>query len=70
MIFHLSLSECVTIAASPLINAYAHTHTHTVCDDHYFKDDKLFYRFRKDDGTYQEPADAAILARGQRIYGR
>ena len=41
-----------------------------VCDDHVFKDDKLFYRFRKDDGTFEEPPDAAILAKGQRIYGR
>ena len=41
-----------------------------VCDDHFFKDDKLFYRFRKDDGTYTEPADAAILAKGQRLYSR
>lgn len=42
----------------------------TVCDDHVFKDDKLFYRFRKDDGTFEEPPDTAILAKGQRIYGR
>lgn len=41
-----------------------------VCDDHVFKDDKLFYRFRKDDGTFEEPPDTAILAKGQRIYGR
>jgi hypothetical protein len=43
---------------------------HHVCDDHVFKDDKLFYRFRKDDGTFEEPPNSAILARGQRIYGR
>ena len=42
----------------------------TVCDDHLFKDEKLFYRFRKDDGSYQEPTDAAILAKGQRLYSR
>ena len=41
-----------------------------VCDDHVFKDDKLFYRFRKDDGTFEEAPDTAILAKGQRIYGR
>ena len=41
-----------------------------VCDDHCFKDEKLFYRFRKDDGTYQEPANALVLAKGQRLYSR
>lgn len=50
---------------SPSLNIHL-----TVCDDHVFKDDKLFYRFRKDDGTFEEPPDAAILAKGQRIYGR
>lgn len=43
---------------------------HHVCDDHSFKNEKLFYRFRKDDGTYEEPPDTAILAKGQRIYSR
>ena len=43
---------------------------HTVCDDHLFKDEKLFFRFRKDDGTYEEPADSAIVAKGQRIYSK
>ena len=41
-----------------------------VCDDHFFKDERLFYRFRRDDGTYQEPANASILAKGQRLYSR
>ncbi len=41
-----------------------------VCDDHTYKDEKLFYRFRKDDGSYKEPADSAILAKGQRLYSR
>lgn len=41
-----------------------------VCDNHDFKDEKLFYRFRRDDGTYEEPPDAAIVAKGQRIYSR
>jgi hypothetical protein len=43
---------------------------HHVCDDHEFKDEKLFYRFRKDDNTYEEPPDALIVAKGQRIYSR
>lgn len=41
-----------------------------VCDDHLYKDEYLFYRFRKDDGTYKEPPDTAILAKGQRLYTR
>ena len=41
-----------------------------VCDDHDFSDEKLFYRFRRDDGTYEEPVDSAIVAKGQRLYGR
>jgi hypothetical protein len=28
---------------------------HHVADDHLFKDDGLFYRFRRDDNTYQGP---------------
>ncbi|XP_065843297.1 DEP domain-containing mTOR-interacting protein-like [Oscarella lobularis] len=43
---------------------------HHVCDDHDFKDDFLFYRFRKDDGTYPEESDAIAFARGQRLYSR
>lgn len=43
---------------------------HHVCDDHTYKDEFLFYRFRRDDGTYEEPADTAILAKGQRLYTR
>lgn len=41
-----------------------------VCDDHEFKDEKLFFRFRRDDNTYEEPPDAMIVAKGQRIYSR
>ena len=61
-------------------HTYTHTHTHThnltrtlnntVCDDHLFKDERLFFRFRKDDGTYEEPPDSAILAKGQRMYSK
>jgi hypothetical protein len=43
---------------------------HHVVDDHCFKDEKLFYRFRRDDGTYQGPPDPPIVAKGQRIYSR
>lgn len=41
----------------------------TVCDEHKeFKDMKLFYRFRKDDGTFPLDSEARVLMRGQRIY--
>lgn len=55
------------------INEYAYKlfiYFITVCDDHDFKDEKLFYRFRKDDGSYEEPPDTLLLAKGQRIYSR
>lgn len=42
---------------------------HHVCDEHKeFKDLKLFYRFRKDDGTFPLDHDAKVFMRGQRIY--
>ncbi|CAL8355912.1 unnamed protein product [Arctogadus glacialis] len=42
---------------------------HHVCDEHReFKDLKLFYRFRKDDGTFPLDHEAKVFMRGQRIY--
>uniref|UniRef100_G3NVL1 DEP domain containing MTOR-interacting protein n=1 Tax=Gasterosteus aculeatus TaxID=69293 RepID=G3NVL1_GASAC len=42
---------------------------HAVCDEHRdFKDLKLFYRFRKDDGTFPLDSEAKVFMRGQRIY--
>ena len=41
-----------------------------VCDDHGFKDEKLFFRFRRDDGTYAGPLDAPLVAKAQRLYSR
>ncbi|KTG38712.1 hypothetical protein cypCar_00009044 [Cyprinus carpio] len=41
----------------------------SVCDEHKeFKDMKLFYRFRKDDGTFPLDSEAKVFMRGQRIY--
>lgn len=41
----------------------------SVCDEHReFKDMKLFYRFRKDDGTFPLDSEAKVFMRGQRIY--
>lgn len=42
----------------------------TVCDDHSFKDERLFFRFRRDDGTYEAPPNTALLAKGEQIYSR
>ncbi|CAL8261307.1 unnamed protein product [Boreogadus saida] len=42
---------------------------HHVCDEpRKFKDLKLFYRFRKDDGTFPLDHEAKVFMRGQRIY--
>ncbi|XP_072855384.2 DEP domain-containing mTOR-interacting protein isoform X1 [Pogona vitticeps] len=42
---------------------------HHVCDEHKeFKDLKLFYRFRKDDGTFPLDNEVKAFLRGQRIY--
>ncbi|MEQ2308900.1 hypothetical protein AMECASPLE_033037, partial [Ameca splendens] len=39
------------------------------CDEHReFKDMKLLYRFRKDDGTFPLDSEAKVFMRGQRIY--
>ncbi|XP_017542473.1 DEP domain-containing mTOR-interacting protein [Pygocentrus nattereri] len=46
-----------------------HSIIHHVCDEHKeFKDMKLFYRFRKDDGTFPLDSEAKVFMRGQRIY--
>ncbi|KAM4579910.1 DEP domain-containing mTOR-interacting protein isoform 3-T3 [Odontesthes bonariensis] len=42
---------------------------HHVCDEHReFKNLKLLYRFRKDDGTFPLDSEAKVFMRGQRIY--
>lgn len=42
---------------------------HHVCDEHKeFKDAKIFYRFRKDDGTFPLDSEVKVFTRGQRIY--
>ncbi|XP_078697092.1 DEP domain-containing mTOR-interacting protein-like [Branchiostoma floridae x Branchiostoma belcheri] len=41
---------------------------HHVCDDHLYKDAMLFYRFRKDDGTFPMDKDSSILFRGKMMY--
>jgi hypothetical protein len=43
---------------------------HHVNDEHPFKDENLYYRFRKDDGTFRWHEDVALVLRGQRLYNR
>ncbi|XP_010209989.1 PREDICTED: DEP domain-containing mTOR-interacting protein-like [Tinamus guttatus] len=46
-----------------------HSIIHHVCDEHKeFKDAKLFYRFRKDDGTFPLDNEVKVFMRGQRLY--
>lgn len=40
-----------------------------VCDEHSdYKDAKLLYRFRKDDGTFPLNKDVKVFVRGQSLY--
>ncbi|XP_061486236.1 DEP domain-containing mTOR-interacting protein-like [Rhineura floridana] len=42
---------------------------HHVCDEHFdYKDAKLLYRFRKDDGTFPLNKDVKVFMRGQSLY--
>ncbi|XP_032232127.2 DEP domain-containing mTOR-interacting protein [Nematostella vectensis] len=43
---------------------------HHVCDDHMFKDEMLFYRFRRDDNTLPITHDVALVIRGYNISQR
>ncbi|XP_020338731.1 DEP domain-containing mTOR-interacting protein isoform X2 [Oncorhynchus kisutch] len=46
-----------------------HDIVHHVCDKHpIFKDAKLLYRFRKDDGTFPFNTEVKVFIRGQRLY--
>ncbi|XP_048353875.1 DEP domain-containing mTOR-interacting protein-like [Sphaerodactylus townsendi] len=41
----------------------------SVCDEHFdYKDTKLLYRFRKDDGTFPLNKDVKVFLRGQGLY--
>lgn len=41
----------------------------SVCDEHSdYKDAKLLYRFRKDDGTFPLTKDVKVFLRGQSLY--
>ncbi|XP_068750320.1 DEP domain-containing mTOR-interacting protein-like isoform X1 [Montipora capricornis] len=43
---------------------------HHVCDDHHFKDEMLFYRFRRDDDTVVPNSDLAVIYKGCDIFHR
>ena len=43
---------------------------HHVVDDHDFKDEFLFFRFREDDGTYKKDPSPQDVIAGQRLYSR
>ncbi|XP_046543457.1 DEP domain-containing mTOR-interacting protein-like isoform X2 [Haliotis rubra] len=43
---------------------------HHVCDDHSFKDEHLFYRFRRDDETYLQNKDLRAFFKGQHLFDR
>ncbi|XP_069506900.1 DEP domain-containing mTOR-interacting protein-like isoform X1 [Ambystoma mexicanum] len=46
-----------------------HTIIHHVCDEYSdYKDAKLLYRFRKDDGTFPLNKDVKVFMRGQSLY--
>uniref|UniRef100_A0ACB8F6T5 Uncharacterized protein n=1 Tax=Sphaerodactylus townsendi TaxID=933632 RepID=A0ACB8F6T5_9SAUR len=45
------------------------TFSSPVCDEHFdYKDTKLLYRFRKDDGTFPLNKDVKVFLRGQGLY--
>ncbi|XP_056129081.1 DEP domain-containing mTOR-interacting protein [Lampris incognitus] len=58
-----------TIAVCLMQHLMDHDIVHHVCDKRpVFKDAKLLYRFRKDDGTFPFNTEVKIFMRGQRLY--
>nr|XP_054772753.1 DEP domain-containing mTOR-interacting protein-like [Lytechinus pictus] len=43
---------------------------HHVCDDHLFKDEMLFYRFRVDDRTFRDSRESRTIINGTTIFHR
>ncbi|XP_071142565.1 DEP domain-containing mTOR-interacting protein-like [Mytilus edulis] len=62
------LCEFRSSAVTALRTLQDHHILHHVCDDHLFKDDMLFYRFRIDDGTHKMDMDLKMFYKGQQIY--
>ncbi|MEQ2244190.1 hypothetical protein ILYODFUR_014601 [Ilyodon furcidens] len=58
-----------TTAVSLMQHLMDHDIVHHVCDKSpEFKDAKLLYRFRKDDGTFPFNTEVKIFMRGQQLY--
>ncbi|XP_063402394.1 DEP domain-containing mTOR-interacting protein-like [Mytilus trossulus] len=62
------LCDSRSSAVTALRTLQDHHILHHVCDDHLFKDDMLFYRFRIDDGTHKMDMDLKMFHKGQQIY--
>ncbi|CAC5412954.1 DEPTOR [Mytilus coruscus] len=62
------LCDTRSSAVTALRTLQDHYILHHVCDDHLFKDDMLFYRFRIDDGTHKMDMDLKMFYKGQQIY--
>ncbi|XP_064625824.1 DEP domain-containing mTOR-interacting protein-like [Lineus longissimus] len=61
-------SREVALAAMQLL--VDHNIVHHVCDDHPFKDEYLFYRFRRDDNSFIDSKASKVLSRGLSLYRR
>ncbi|XP_056378643.1 DEP domain-containing mTOR-interacting protein isoform X2 [Hyla sarda] len=58
-----------TIAKELMQKMIDHNSIHHVCDNYKeFRDAKLFFRFRKDDGTFPLVQEVKVIMRGQRLY--
>ncbi|ESP05565.1 hypothetical protein LOTGIDRAFT_152422 [Lottia gigantea] len=64
---HIHSREAAVIAMNILQDNHIFHH---VCDDHQFKDEKLFYRFRRDDGSYTEDKDTEAFYTGHFIFNK
>lgn len=57
-----------TIAVQMMQKLIDHNHIHHIIDElKEFKDAKIYYRFRKDDGTFPLELEVRVFLRGQRI---
>ncbi|PVD23148.1 hypothetical protein C0Q70_16411 [Pomacea canaliculata] len=55
-------------AVAAMLCLQQHGMIHHVVDEHDFKDQSLFFRFTRDDGTYAANTDVAIFYRGLDVY--
>ncbi|XP_064605370.1 DEP domain-containing mTOR-interacting protein-like [Liolophura sinensis] len=66
----LETQQCPTREAAVFVLNILHQYgvLHHVCDDHNFKDEMLFYRFRKDDRTWKHGKESQVFHRGEKIF--